>query len=499
MTLHTQDADHDRLYTLIQSRTGLILNEHQRTDVSILFNDLIDSQEISSIQDLFLLLFDLPSTDPLWQRIVHVITVGETYFFRNMAQFNALRSHILFPIIEEKRKTGRKYLRLWSAGSSTGEEAYTLAILLRQMLPDIDSWSIRLLATDINETYLQQAQEGLYRARSFRSETPDEMREIWFTRERDGYRLSPVIRKMVTFSLLNLVSDEYPTVENDTVHMDVIFCRNVTIYFDRPTTRQIAQRFHAALATNGWLVVGHSEPQSDVYRGFVPRNFKDTVIYQKAGSEATAAQMSPAQTPTSTPPTLPTRPTPDKKSTQQTPTSTPPTLATRPTPDKKSTQQAKAPTSKAPVVKPLEIKMPTLKGSASPPSPDEDLWSRAKQAADLRNWGEARKWLDRAEEKDKFRPEVHYLRGLIELEAGNINDAVRLLRRSVYCDVNFSLAHYTLGDVYAQQGAQKEAARHWKLALTAVEAMNPKETLPYSDALTVELFVTLLVDRLTGL
>jgi hypothetical protein len=217
-----------------------------------------------------------------------------------------------------------------------------------------------------------------------------------------------------------------------------------------------------------------------VYQGFVARNFKDTVIYQKSTPEAVTPL---SQYTASTPPTLPKRPVLDKKSTQQinTPLKAPPSAA--------------AVTPKSPSLPRPPVSSPKPPAAMS----GEDSWKQAKQAADLRNWGEALKWLDRAEEEDKFRPETHYLRGLIALESGNVNDAVRLLRRSVYCDVNFSLAHYTLGDIYAQQGAQKEAARHWKQALAAVEALEPKHILPYSDDLTVEQFMTSLEDRLIGL
>jgi chemotaxis protein methyltransferase CheR len=460
MDLHQQTLSDESLYSLIQSRTGLVLNPHQRSDVSAMLDNLVVSAKAEQPDNLVLLLSNYPLTHPLWQRIVHLITVGETYFFRNRAQFDALRFHILPALIDERRKAGNKQLRLWSAGSATGEEPYSLAILLRELLPDIETWSITLLATDINEGYLEQARNGLYRLHSFRSETPSGIRERWFVEERDGYRLTPAVRNAVIFRPLNLISEEYPAFENSTMYMDLIFCRNVTIYFDREITRLIAGRFHRALNQNGWLVVGHSEPQSDIYQGFTARNFKDTVIYQKATDEASESEE--------------TSPVKVRSGLKMLPTSS------------ARKQRAVTPSIQKPEPAPV-------------PPPNEDLWNLAKHAADVEKWDEARAWLNKAEQKDQFRPEIHYLHALVELNGENFEQALQLLRRAVYCNPKFALAHYTLGDLYHRQGERKEAARHWRLALNAVETLDSQQPVPFSDDLSLEMLVELLSVRLSGL
>ncbi len=460
MVLPTSPQPDEQFCELIQARTGLILNVHQRADVAVILNNLV-ADEAMPAEDLLALLSQSPSSHPFWRRIIHIVTVGETYFFRNMAQFDALRLSVLPALIEERRKSGSKQLRLWSAGSSTGEEAYSLAILLCQMLPDIESWRITILATDINEDYLEQARVGLYRQRSFRTETPADLREYWFNAEKEGHRLRDSIRNMVDFRWLNLVSDDYPSYDTNTMYMDIIVCRNVTIYFDRETTRGIVTRFHKTLSQNGWLVVGHAEPQSELYKGFGTRNFKDTVFYQKLNAENPPSQVS---------------------------------LGTSP-----ATQPTKPPTRRIEKVASI---VPTIKKSAVKPSPAaaaaEDFWEQAKHAADGGRWHEAQQWLNKAEQKNKFRPEVHYLRALIELHHGNTAQAVDLLRKAIYCDMRFALAHYALGNLYAQQQARKEAARHWKLALEAVENLEAKMIVPYSEDITVEMLVTELAARLAG-
>lgn len=443
-------------YSLIQSRTGLILNPHQQSHVAVALNDLATASDTRPSGDLFIQLSEHPLTHPLWQQIIDVITVGETYFFRNQAQFDALRSHILPALIHQRREMGLKHLRFWCAGCATGEEPYSLAILLRELLPDIEMWSITLLATDINAEYLERARKGLYRRHSFRSETPDEIRERWFSTEHDSYRLNSIIRNMVIFGLLNLVSDQYPAFENNTIAMDMIICRNVTIYFDREATRLIATRFHKALNQNGWLVVGHSEPQSDVYQSFTARNFKDTVLYQKVASEAAQPNM------------------PIQIQEEPKPASVPKGSSRSQLSSVSTTLLERAPHT-------------------------EDFWSLAKRAADLEIWDEARAWLDKAERQNPFHAGVHYLRALVELASLNFDQSMQLLRRAIYCDPDFALAHYTLGDMYHRQGAHREAARHWQFALSAIEKSAPHEILPYSDDLTVEMFVELLATRLSTL
>jgi len=148
----------------------------------------------------------------------------------------ALRHTVLPAIIQERRQKNFKQLRIWSAGCATGEETYTLAMLLAELLPDIQQWSISLLSTDINAAYLAFAQKGIYTKRSFRGETPSELAQTWFIQNEGRYQVKPEIRRLVTFAPLNLIEDEYPSFANHTTNMDLIVCRNITIYFDKPTT-----------------------------------------------------------------------------------------------------------------------------------------------------------------------------------------------------------------------------------------------------------------------
>ncbi|MFZ2855878.1 MAG: protein-glutamate O-methyltransferase CheR, partial [Rhodocyclaceae bacterium] len=221
---------------------------------------------------------------PLQQRQIEILashlTVGETYFYREPALFAALEQQILPPLIAARR-AGSRSLRLWSAGCCTGEEAYTLAILLHRLLPDLDQWRISILATDINPRFLAQAQSGTYREWSFRN-TPAWFKERYFTPGENGsYRLLPAIRRLVRFAYLNLVDDVYPTLESDTNGIDLVLCRNVLMYFEAQGIRAVLHKLRRALTPDGWLVLSATESGSVPLPGFAAVTWRDATAYRK--------------------------------------------------------------------------------------------------------------------------------------------------------------------------------------------------------------------------
>ena len=270
----------DRLFDFIQTRLALSPSEYHQADILSIAEAMIAAGEVSDFDELLSLLAAQPVTTAIWQKLIAVVTVVETYFFRDLNQINALRYSVLPRLIAQRRAEGKLELRLWSAGCSTGEEAYTLAILLRELLPDYRQWNITILATDLNLNHLERAQSGVFRPWSFRAETPLEIRERWFTDEQMTYRIDRSLQAMVTFAPLNLASDDYPSFANGTLELDVILCRNVLIYFDNATTAAAIARFRRALRPQGWLVLGHSETAHVSQPDFSPQNFENAVLYQ---------------------------------------------------------------------------------------------------------------------------------------------------------------------------------------------------------------------------
>lgn len=455
---------HHPLLELVESRLALVLNDHRVTDIMKVVDGLRADGQICGAQDLANRLSALATTHPLWQHVIRVATIGETYFFRDRSQIDALWDSVLPALISERIRTGRRQLSLWSAGCSTGEEPYSLAIMLRELIPDIQKWNIRILATDLNTTHLDRAEQGLYRAWSFRSETPSAIRERWFSEEAGGFRIDPTIRKMVTFAPLNLAGSVYLFQDTPIRDMDVVLCRNVLIYFDKPTVSATIKRFHESLSDKGWLVIGHSESAHMAYQSFEVRNFVGAVLFQQVPKQTPFEMQFIGEADTS-------------------PVSKPMLLA---------------PTIARPTAASINSPQPKIAIEA-PESDKPDPWKLAYDAANKEDWAEALKWLEAAEVTHKLRPEVHYLRGIVELQQGENEKALASLRRAIYCKHEFVLAHFTLGEIFEKVGQVKKAASHWKQAAQILAALPTDQAIESSDSLTVEMLTTVLEYRLENL
>ncbi|MFT4059732.1 MAG: CheR family methyltransferase [Legionella sp.] len=185
------------------------------------------------------------------------ITVGESYFFRDKNQMHLLEKIILPQLIAQNKNSAT--LKIWSAGCSSGEEIYTLAMLLSELMPNIETWDLQLLATDINPNALKKARAGVYTQWSMRSIT-DYYIQRYFMVSGSTYMLSPKICKMVRFNYLNLSDNSYPSVLNGINDIDLILCRNVLIYFDDDSVAQIMKRLSSCMAKNAYLLLGASDP-----------------------------------------------------------------------------------------------------------------------------------------------------------------------------------------------------------------------------------------------
>jgi chemotaxis protein methyltransferase CheR len=213
------------------------------------------------------------------KKFLDEITTNETCFFRNISQLNALQLQFLPEIIESKGKSGFRKLRIWSAGSSSGEEAYTLAMLLLEKRNSLlKDWIIEIIGTDINETVLAQAREGIYAPYAVRN-TPETYLKKYFKVDTGGrYILSPEVKKMVTFSSLNLYDDSKMLFMKS---FDFIFCANVLIYFDTISKSKVVQHFFNNLQPYGYFFVGQAESLHGVNDKFKSVHFPGGFVYKK--------------------------------------------------------------------------------------------------------------------------------------------------------------------------------------------------------------------------
>lgn len=213
----------------------------------------------------------------LLKQIIEDITIGETYFFRNQPQLDVFVEHILPEFIKQKRIYNDHTINIWSAGCSTGEEPYSLAILLLENLPAPSTWKIKITATDINRNSLQIAQNGIYSGYRPKQHIPRNILEKYFKiDDYDKFMINESVKQYIQFKHHNLVKD-LPPVDNP----DIIFCRNVTIYFNVETTKKIINNFYKILHDKGYLFLGHSETIWQICDKFVTRDFPKGFVYQK--------------------------------------------------------------------------------------------------------------------------------------------------------------------------------------------------------------------------
>jgi chemotaxis protein methyltransferase CheR len=207
--------------------------------------------------------------------IIDIITVNETYFFREQNQLNAFSEEIL-PELKEMNKD-KKRLRIWSAGCSTGEEPYTIAMLVLEK-GYFHNWNIEIFGSDINQRVLQAARSGIYRKNSFRT-TENFFLNKYFKKEEESlFRISDIVKNYVNFSHLNLLD---PFKAKLVGTMDVIFCRNVLIYFDQPSRKKVIDMFHERLMDGGYLLLGHAESLINLSTAFTLKHLKHDMVYQR--------------------------------------------------------------------------------------------------------------------------------------------------------------------------------------------------------------------------
>ncbi|RME47577.1 MAG: protein-glutamate O-methyltransferase CheR, partial [Caldilineae bacterium] len=270
----------DGVSHLVREKLGLYYSERRRRELA---NGIARAARAFGFDDAEACarwLLDTPLTKSQLDTLAAHLTIGETYFFREHAALDVLRETILPPLLDPGHNPTRT-LRIWSAGCCTGEEPYTIAILLDELLPNRDDWHISILATDVNPRFLEKATRAVYREWSFRR-TPARIREKYFIREgKNAYRLVPRIQRMVTFSYLNLIEDAYPSLLNGTASLHLIFCRNVLMYFAPDVVQTVLSRFHRALVPEGWLIVSSVEVSYLVNSPFTPVRFSGATLYRK--------------------------------------------------------------------------------------------------------------------------------------------------------------------------------------------------------------------------
>ncbi|MBF0345521.1 MAG: protein-glutamate O-methyltransferase CheR [Nitrospirae bacterium] len=283
-----------KLSELISLRTGLNFSETKWQDLKRGLERAKGDFGFQDVDTFVKRLLSAQISNQEVEMLASHLTIGETYLFREKSSLEALQNRVLPEIIQE-RKNGRRCIKIWIAGCSTGEEAYTIAIILKKLFPDIQNWKLTISATDINPESLNKAKAGIYSQWSFR-DTPVWVKEQCFTVNQEGRAVvRPEIRDMLSFSLHNLADDNYPSPDNNTEDVDIILCRNVLMYFSTETSIKVAKRFYRALVNGGWLIVSQTELSNILFAEFERVEFPGAILYRKTLSKKTQQNVVPAR------------------------------------------------------------------------------------------------------------------------------------------------------------------------------------------------------------
>ena len=413
------------------------------------------------------------------RELLNLLTVNHTYFLRNQPQFKTLRERVLPEIIERRRRLRRDAggnhfpsLRIWSAGCATGEEPYSIAMVIRDLIKDVDKWNITILATDVSASALEIAGNGIYREKSLRLVEAGRRKRYFQPGPDPGeYRVRDEIIEMVRFQYFNLMETDYPS------GFDLIFCRNVIIYFDPETTVDVMKKFYSSLNNDSYLFIGYSESLYNIPYLFAPVEFPNAIIYRKAslGSRIErdiAREIGVALS-------LPE----DEKIAH---------------PVEEIAEEIVKPCMKderEPVALPslllesrrsLELKRYdrvldlTLKAVKFDPGVIEPYCLAAEAYINMGEFEKAGEKLESALVLDSTSTEANYLRGIIYEELNDIDEAIRSFTRALYINSDFMMARFRLAGLYRDQGRMEKALKEYRNAINSFSGLPLDEIIPGS-------------------
>jgi len=274
--MHINSDDFNDLTDFIYKKSGIKFESKKMYFINKRVDKRLTDLGMESVREYMRFLKFKDNGEEL-QELMNLLTVNETYFFREFNTLEAFAEHAMQEIAEEKAARGDRTLRIWSAGCSTGEEPYTLAIILREMLDNVNNWDVNILASDIDEVVLEKARNARYDDRSIK-DVPAEYYKKYF--EFSGGKHVPIkkVRDMVTFDHLNLMDRMSMRKKRG---FDFVFCRNVLIYFDEISRKQVVDHFYISLNRGGYIFLGHSESVGRITTAFKMKRFGSNVVYYK--------------------------------------------------------------------------------------------------------------------------------------------------------------------------------------------------------------------------
>ncbi len=459
-------ACENHVIKLIQQRLGIMIHPHQTHE---LLKTILDACHIfhCNAENYLHRLTNDPTDSPLLEHLIAGITVGETYFFRDKHQMQLLQDILLPQLIKSKRAQHDLSLRIWSAGCATGEEIYTLGMMLLELLPDFSAWRLQLLGTDLNTRSLQKAMTGHYTEWSMRS-ISTYFKQRYFTRENNHYLLSEKIRDLVRFDYLNLNDNTYPALFNRTNAQDLILCRNVLIYFDNASISKLMKKLNDSLVHGGFLLLGASDPLMIKGTNLIFHHQLSTLF-----SRQTTAKT----------PVLPTQLVVEKTKKEThllnvTKTKLPPTPFSSPTkhalvmPDQHTIAQLLNESRWQDALAAIHVCEITGKKDSSL------LNSKAMAYANLGQLEQSLQSCLDSLSLDATNKHTYFIFALTLTELNRLKEAEEALRKTLFLDRHFVVGHFQLGLLLLRKKQYDIGMKSLTNALTIAEAKSPSEAVP---------------------
>lgn len=457
---------------IVNQRCGLYFKDYDLRDLQAALNLRMGVIGVDSPLKYYnFLLFSDKKEDEI-RELLNLLTVNHTYFFRNEAQFKALKEKILPEIILRKlsQRQEKPLLRIWSAGCSTGEEPYTIAMIVREVIPEFSGWDIQILATDASTKALDEAIKGVYGAASMRLVLND-YRNKYFdviqVDKQEKYKIHDNLKQMVKFGFFNLMDEQYPK------DYDIIFCRNVVIYFETEIIIKVMHKMDESLLDQGYLLIGYSESLQFISDRFKMEDWQEAIYYRKAELKTGTQAYLPQEV---------------------------------------EMEKYKEEIARAEVA--AELKGISGKDAAGPSNKIQELLVEIVKSLRIKHYEQALELVAQAHKVDRFAVDpyymgaealasqgkikeakeelkfalkinplfapAHYLFGTFCIEEGQIEEALQFFKKSLYLDSNFVLAHFDLANIYRNEGKNSEAIREYRNSLNILVKMSSSDIIAYS-------------------
>jgi chemotaxis protein methyltransferase CheR len=484
----------DSFISLIAQRTGIEVRTPNYSALGDNILSRIKTLHLASPMDyLNLLSQSNEEADQEWQNFVCLLTNRESYFFRDKGQMSLLKQRILPEIIQANQRT--RTIRICSAGCSTGQEPYSIAILLMELLPDIENWQLKIVGVDINRESLDQGKRAMYNPWSFR-QVEDHIKDQYFKNLAGYYKLNSEIQRLVRFHQVNLVRDPFHEHNPDTQNLDLIICRNVFIYFTDQAISAVMDKFHQILKPNGYLMAGHAELQNHHTQSFKGHMFPESLVYTKHGH---SVKITPRSQPTKAvgmtaftakAPNVIAQPQAIQVPRVQ---PLPRPLGTTVSPLQSTvTSEAKTATDLTDIEVLIASKAYTLavkrleQHLAHQPHHGPGCLLMAEVQANLGHYDLAKQWCETAIAAQSLEAKPYYLLAQIAEEENNPELAKQLLKKVIYLDPNAAPAYLQLANLYQREGDHSRYQKMHQSALKILQGLPPEQTLPEMGAITVQ-------------